>query len=69
MLTNDDKEITVTDLYPELTPEEQVAAQENWLRYLRVVRRIFVYVSEENPEILTELEKRVRLRKEKEQRH
>lgn len=58
-------DITIADLYPELSPEEQAEAKENWLRYLQVVRRIFEYIGEDHPEILTELEKRARLRKEK----
>lgn len=59
-----DDDITIADLYPELTPEEQAEAEANWLSYLSVVKRIFEHICEEKPEILTELEKRARLRKE-----
>lgn len=55
--------VTIADLYPQLTPAEQTASLEKWRRYLRVVRRIFDYAIEENPEILTELERRVMLRR------
>lgn len=56
---------SIAELYPQLAPAEQTAAQEKWRRYLRVVRRIFEYVSDDHPEILTELERRVMLRKKK----
>lgn len=63
MSENNEKEITIADLYPELSPDEQTLAKENWLRYLQVVRRIFERICEENPKLLTELERRAMLRK------
>lgn len=36
-----DKEIIIADLYPDLPPEDQKLAEEQWLRYLALVRRIF----------------------------
>lgn len=57
--------LSIAELYPNLSVAEQTAAQEKWRRYLRVVRRIFEYVDEEHPEILTELERRVMLRKQR----
>lgn len=62
---SNEKEITIADLYPDLTPEEQAEAKEAWLQYLRIVRRIFEYIHSEKPEILTELERRAMLRKKK----
>lgn len=66
--SRNEKEITISDLYPQFTLEEQTAAEENWLRYLAVVRRIFEHVCREKPEILTELERRAMLRKSKNRR-
>ncbi len=66
--SQNEKEITVSDLYPELSPEQQAEAKENWLRYLAVARRIFEYICREKPEILTELERRAMLRKSKNRR-
>lgn len=63
--TDAEEDIPISEIYPGFMPEEQAAAEETWRQYLAIVKRIFEYVSEENPEILTELEKRVRLRKEK----
>ncbi len=40
-MANDEDPITIQDLYPELSPEEQEQAAENWRQYLRIVRRIF----------------------------
>lgn len=40
-MANEDDPIKIQDLYPELSPEEQEQAAENWRQYLRVVRRIF----------------------------
>ncbi len=64
----DKKEITIADLYPELMLEQQAEAEENWLQYLVVVKRIFEYVCQEKPEILTELERRAMLRKKRNRR-
>jgi hypothetical protein len=36
-----DKEITIADLYPDLSPEEQAEAEERLLKYLDIVRGIF----------------------------
>ncbi|HSK73516.1 MAG TPA: hypothetical protein VK892_17600 [Pyrinomonadaceae bacterium] len=58
-----DREITIDDLYPDLSPEEQREAEYRLLRYLAVVKRIFERISRENPELLTELERRAMLRK------
>lgn len=58
-----DGEITIADLYPDLTPEQQAEAGYHLLRYLAVVRTIFERIAKENPELLTELERRAMLRK------
>lgn len=68
IIDKDENEITIADLYPQLTAEEQAEAKENWLRYLRVMRRIFEHIVREKPEVLTELEKLARLRKESERK-
>ncbi len=57
--------VSITTLYPELSPEELREAEENLRQYLAVVRRIFEHVQANNPKILTELRRRARLRKEK----
>ena len=57
MLKKDEKEITIADLYPGLTPDEQAEAEFNLLGYLDVVRGIFEQISVENPKLLTKLEK------------
>jgi hypothetical protein len=58
-----DGDITVADLYPGLSPEQLAEAEYRLLRYLALVRDIFERIVEENPEILTELERRAMLRK------
>lgn len=58
-------EITIADLYPDLSPEEQVEAEYRLLRYLAVCREIFEEIYESQPEVLTELERRAMLRKER----
>lgn len=57
-----DKSITIADLYPGLSPEHQAEAEFYLLGYLDVVRRIFERISQENPELLTELEKTANLK-------
>jgi hypothetical protein len=59
---SDEKEITIAELYPELSPEQQAEAEFYLLGYLDVVRRIFERISRENPEFLTELEKTANLK-------
>jgi hypothetical protein len=59
------KELTVADLYPQLTAEQQKEAEYYLLRYLAVVKRIFERIARENPNLLLELEKGARLRKKK----
>lgn len=56
-------DITITDLYPDLPSEEQEKAEYRLLRYLTVVKRIFERIAQENPKLLTELERRAMLRK------
>lgn len=58
-------EITIADLYPDLSPAEQSEAEYRLLRYLAVVKEIFERIVEENPKLLTELERRAMLRKER----
>ncbi len=66
--SQNEKEITVSDLYPKLSPERQAEARENWLRYLAITKRIFEYICREKPEILTELKRRAMLRRTKNRR-
>ncbi len=69
MPENNKDEITVADLYPDLSPEERQAAEYRLLRYLAVVKAIFEQAAEDNPKLLTELERRAMLRKEKDDFH
>ena len=61
-MSKEEKELAISDLYPNLTPEEQAEAEFNLAGYLEVVRRIFERVSEENPQHLTRLEKSANLK-------
>ncbi len=63
--SQDEKEITVADLYPELTSEQQAEAEFYLLGYLDVVRRVFERVCHDHPEFLTELEKTASLKQER----
>ena len=65
MPDNKEKSISLSELFPQLSEEEQREAEENLRQYLAVVRRIFEHVQANNPKILTELRRRARLRKEK----
>jgi hypothetical protein len=64
MVKKKKKEITISDLYPGLEADEQLEAEENLLRYLTVVKGIFLQIQKKKPEILTELQRRASLRKE-----
>jgi hypothetical protein len=64
-----ESDITIADLYPDLSPEEQAEAEYRLLRYLAVVKEIFEEICESKPEILTELERRAMLRKERNNSH
>ena len=65
MPDNKEKSISLNELFPELSGEEQREAEENLRQYLAVVRRIFEHAHANDPKILTELQRRARLRKEK----
>ena len=58
-----DRELTISDLYPELTHEQQADAEYRLLRYLGVVKHIFERICRESPKLLTELERRATLRR------
>lgn len=58
-------EISISDLYPDLSPEEQREAEYRLFRYFAVVKEIFEEICESKPEVLTELERRAMLRKER----
>ena len=58
-------EITVADLYPNLSREQLAEAEYRMLRYLAVIKDIFERIAQENPKLLTELEQRAMLRKER----
>jgi len=63
MSKSEEKLITIANLFPHLTAEEQRDAQEILRRYLAVVKLIYEHVAANDPKILTELQKRVRLRR------
>ena len=65
MPDSNEKTISLSELFPQLSEEEQREAEENLRQYLAVVRRIFEHVQANDPKILTELRRRARLRKEK----
>lgn len=60
------KQITIADLYPNLSPEEQAEAEYNLKRYLSLVWRIYQRVKRENPELLTKALKEARFKASKE---
>jgi hypothetical protein len=60
-----ENEITIADLYPELSVEQQAEAEYYLSGYLGVVRRIFERICYEQPELLTKLEKPASLKPEK----
>lgn len=45
----DRNEITLDDLYPELTPEQRSEAEYRLLRYFGIVKGIFERIVQENP--------------------
>lgn len=57
------REITVADLYPNLSPEERSEAKYHLLRYLAAVKSVFEQIASDNPAALTELKRRAMLRK------
>lgn len=57
--------ITIGDLYPELSLKQHAEAEYHLLRYLALVKRIFDRIARENPALLTKLEHRAMLRKER----
>lgn len=63
MSKSEEKLITIGDLCPDLTEEQQRDAEENLRNYLGVVKLIYEHVAANDPKILTELHKRARLRK------
>jgi len=61
----ENQEISLADIYPQLSEEELHDAEENIRRYLAVVRQIFMHIEAEEPKVLTELRRRATLRKKK----
>jgi hypothetical protein len=55
------KTITIQDIYPDFTPQEQAEAEYNFREYALLVWRIYERVKRENPEILTKLLKKDRV--------
>jgi len=55
------KRITIQDVYPDFTPEEQAEAEYNLREYAFLVWRIYQRVKDENPEVLTEILKNDRV--------
>ena len=49
------KRITIQDIYPDFTPEEQAEAEYNLREYALLVWRIYERVKSENPELLTKM--------------
>lgn len=62
MFKKEENEITIADLYTNLTPDEEAESEFNLLGYLDVVRRVFERISSENPKLLTKLEKSANLK-------
>ena len=62
-------DITIADLYPDLSPEEQRQAEYILLGYLAVVKSIFEEICESNTALLTELERQAMLRKKRDKSH
>lgn len=61
---DDNKEITIADLYPQLTPDQQAEAEERLFRYLAIVRTIYNRLVEtgEIDKVLLEIQWRKRFR-------
>lgn len=53
--TCDDKsQVSIVDLFPDLTAQEQAAAEYNFKQYIDLVLRIYERCSHETPGLLTE---------------
>lgn len=52
-------------VFPDFTSKQLEEAEYTLHQYIRIVRRIFERIKRERPEILTELKKRARLRKQR----
>jgi hypothetical protein len=57
-----EKQITIQNVYPDLSSEEQAEAEHNLKEYVLLVWRIFQRLEREDPEILTEALKNDRVR-------
>lgn len=55
------KRITIKDVYPNLSPEEQAEAEYNLREYALLVWHIYEQIRRENPELLTEILKNDRV--------
>jgi hypothetical protein len=62
-----DKEITIADLYPDLSPEQQAEAEYRLLRYFAVVKEIYddLVASGDIEKVLLEIQWRKRFRNKK----
>ncbi len=58
-------DIIIADLYPDLSLDELAEAEYRMLRYLAVVKAIFERICQENPKLLTKLERQAMLKKER----
>lgn len=63
MLEKDENPISIGDLYPHISAQEQAEAAETLRRYLELVKRIYEHIAQHDPKTLTELRRRARLRK------
>lgn len=55
------KRITIQEVYPDFTPQEQAQAEYNLREYTLLIWRIYERVKRENPELLTEILKKDRV--------
>jgi hypothetical protein len=53
--SNSKKQITIEEMYPDLSPGERDKAADTLRRYLNLVWRIYARIKRENPEKLTKI--------------
>lgn len=69
MLKNNENPLTTADVFPEFSAESRAEVEYTIRRYLELVKRIYEHAAQHDPEILTELRRRARLRKKREKAH